>query len=191
MSNGNFFGISGEYVPPITPNVSCFSEDSKILCIHDDEIYVPIKNIRKGDFVKTFRHGYVKVESIGYSIIKHSVVGECKNQLFRLTPQNYINLNDELVLTGCHSVLVPSLTQEEEEKTIKMLGQLYFTDQYFRLMACIDTRASVVEEEGVYKVWHFALEHEDMYQNYGVYANGLLVESSSKRMMKDYGMTLI
>jgi hypothetical protein len=29
------------------------------------------------------------------------------------------------------------------------------------------------------------LENENYYWNYGVYANGLLVESSSKRAMKD------
>ena len=41
-------------------------------------------------------------------------------------------------------------------------------------------------------IWHFALENEDYYKNYGVYANGLLVETCSKRMMKEYsGMTLL
>ena len=59
-------------------------------------------------------------------------------------------------------------------------------------MACIDQRTEPYEKEGVFTIWHFALEHENNRANYGVYANGLLVETSSKRMMSEYsGMELI
>jgi hypothetical protein len=41
-------------------------------------------------------------------------------------------------------------------------------------------------------IWHFALEHDNIYKNYGVYANGLLVESSSIRYMTELsGMQLL
>jgi hypothetical protein len=39
--------------------------------------------------------------------------------------------------------------------------------------------------KGDHKIYHFALENEDNYMNYGVYANGLLVETTSKRFMDE------
>ena len=59
-------------------------------------------------------------------------------------------------------------------------------------MACLDERAEPYLEEGLFNIWHFALENNDYYMNYGIYANGLLVETSSKRYMKEHsGMELI
>jgi hypothetical protein len=55
-----------------------------------------------------------------------------------------------------------------------------------------DKRTKPYPKKGAFEIWHFSLEHDDEYKNYGVYANGLLVETASKRMMKDYSdMTLI
>jgi hypothetical protein len=34
-------------------------------------------------------------------------------------------------------------------------------------------------------IYHIALENDDPYMNYGIYANGLLVESCSKRYLKE------
>jgi hypothetical protein len=48
------------------------------------------------------------------------------------------------------------------------------------------------EKEGAHNIYHFALENDDPYMNYGVYANGLLVETCSKRFLREYsGMQLI
>jgi hypothetical protein len=66
------------------------------------------------------------------------------------------------------------------------------TDKKYRLMACLDDRTEPYEVEGVHNIWHFALEHEDHKMNYGVYANGLLVETTSIRMMHQLsGMELV
>jgi hypothetical protein len=50
-------------------------------------------------------------------------------------------------------------------------------------MACLDSRAKPYTVEGTYNVWHLALEHTDRLMNYGMYANGLLVETASQRMI--------
>lgn len=34
-------------------------------------------------------------------------------------------------------------------------------------------------------IYHLALENESYYNNYGIYANGLLVESCSQRYLKE------
>ena len=33
-------------------------------------------------------------------------------------------------------------------------------------------------------IWNFTLENDDYYKNYGIYANCLLIETTSKRFMK-------
>jgi hypothetical protein len=59
-------------------------------------------------------------------------------------------------------------------------------------MACLDERADAWNSEGMYTIWHFALDHEDSKMNYGVYANGLLVESCSiHHMIHKSNMTLV
>jgi hypothetical protein len=56
----------------------------------------------------------------------------------------------------------------------------------------LDDRAEPYEVEGVYNIWHLALENDNYYMNYGIYANGLLVETTSKRMIKTFsGMELL
>jgi hypothetical protein len=106
--------------------------------------------------------------------------------------KKYGDLLEDLYLTGCHSVLVDDLTPEQREKVIDQFKYTYVTDRKYRLPACVDERAVPFEEEGDFEIWHLALEHEDYYMNYGIYANGLLVETASKRMMKELSnMTLM
>ena len=96
------------------------------------------------------------------------------------------------MLTGCHSVLVDKFESEEQrEKVIKQTGATYVTDNKYRLPACLDKRAKVYKKEGLHVIYHVALENDDYYENYGIYANGLLVESCSKRYLKELsGMAL-
>ena len=47
----------------------------------------------------------------------------------------------------------------------------------YRLPACVHKRTSVYEKEGNYEIYHLALENENYYNNYGIWANGLLVET--------------
>jgi hypothetical protein len=49
-----------------------------------------------------------------------------------------------------------------------------------------DERAIPYQSDEKTTVWHFALEHPDEKMNYGVFANGLLVECTSKLRMDSY-----
>jgi len=174
--------------------VICFGENTKILCLIDnEEVYVPIENIKVGTLVKTHLSGYKAVEYIGHSkIYNPSHNHSSKNRLYRLTPDKYPELIEDLIITGCHSVLVNNLTEEQREKSIEYTGRIFVTENKYRLIACLDDRAEPYPEEGVHPIWHFSLEHYDQKMNYGVYANGLLVETTSKRMMKELsGLKLI
>jgi 6-phosphogluconolactonase (cycloisomerase 2 family) len=165
--------------------VICFKEDSRILT---NTGYRKIQHLKRGDLVKTFRHGFVPVFMVGKKDIHHSPTLErSKNHLYKCTPEHYPELADDLVLTGCHSILVDDYVNEEQlDKTIQVNGDAYVTEGKYRLPVCADRRASIYEHAGKYTVYHVALENDDYYMNYGIYANGLLVESTSKRFLDQF-----
>jgi len=190
--NITFTCNQGPYVPP-SP-VPCFKTDTKILCYkNNEEVYVNVQDIRKGDLIKTYKHGYVPIYIIGTSKIYNSGNSKrMKNRLYKCSMSEYPELFEDLYITGCHSILVDELTDIQKIKTVDLVGKIYITDDKYRLLACIDNRSIPYEVEGTYDIWHFALENTEYYNNYGVYANGLLVESSSKRYMQELsGMDII
>lgn len=173
------------YVYPAAP---CFLEGTTILCQRDGvDVYLPIETIPCGTLVKTSRDGYKKVECIGKSQLQNPGNSErIEQRLYKCSPKAYPELREDLYLTGCHSILVGSLSDVEREKTTKQLGKIFVTDKKYRLIACIDERAEPWNSEGTYTIWHVALENADPKMNYGIYANGgLLVESCSIRFLKN------
>jgi len=192
VSNITPYFTNIEYV--IRP-VTCFKEDSKILClVNNKEVYLPIQDIRKGVLVKTHRSGYIPVDIIGNSkIYNPGNKSRSKARLYKCTPSNYPELTEDLFITGCHSILVRHLTDEQKERNNELAGMIMVTENRYRLMACIDDRAEPYDREGLYTIWHLALDHHDEQMNYGIYANGgLLVETTSKRMLLNYsGMDIL
>jgi hypothetical protein len=169
----------------------CFKEGTKILTNNG---YKPIEKLRQGDLVRTLKHYYVPIDCIGKKVIYHKASEDrIKKQLYKCTSENYPEVFEDLVLTGCHSILVDQFASEEQrQKTIEVNGDTYVTDKKYRLPTCVDERASVYEIPGKYTIYHLALENEDYYTNYGIYANGLLVESCSQRYLKEFSeMTLL
>ena len=193
----------------IPPPVVCFLEGSKILTANDlfVEQYQNIENIKHGMLVKilnsqnnlNLQNNYKKVTHIGKTTIypqkKHS---NPIDKLYRLSTEEYDEIykfGEDLYITGAHSILVDTLTKKQREETIKQLGGIYITDDKYRLMACLDDRAEVCNKDTLfeskrveppYTIWHLALENTSKYENYGIYANGLLVESCSQRMFEEF-----
>lgn len=192
-ASGNVFGI------PIIFNVACFREGTLIRCLDASlkrEVYIPVEHITRDTFVSTFASGYKRVEAIGYStIFNPNADAVIDNRLFcyKAGPEMPA-LFEDLYITGNHSVLVEEEFLKDDLKTRveSHMGDIYKTEGFCRLPACLDKRAEPFVEPGTYKIWHFALENDDIYANYGVYANGLLVESSSIRYMTELSkMTLV
>jgi hypothetical protein len=178
------------------PQIMCFKEDTKILCLDptdNTEQYLPIQSLKKGTLVKTLASGYQPIQLIGHSKIYNSANQlRSKNRLYKCQKEQYPELTEDLIITGCHSILVWEITDKQRAELEEHMGQIFVTENRYRLMACIDEKALPYEKEGVFTIWHFALENDHDRKNYGVYANGLLVESSSIRMMSEYsGMELI
>ena len=190
------------YIPPIV----CFLEGSKILTMLDNkEQYQNIENIKYGTLVKTYAHSYnnsnshnlgnklsyyKKVTHIGKTTIYPTKYNSNPiNKLYKLSTDNYDEIDEfreDLYITGAHSILVDLLTSKQIEETIKQLGDIYITNDKYRLMACLDDRAEICNRNTPYIIWHLALENTSRYGNYGIYANGLLVESCSQRMFEEY-----
>jgi len=161
------------------PAIICFKEGSKVLCLIDDkEIYVPIEKLDKNMLVKTYKHGYKKIVIIGHDNIYNTA--NDNETLYKLSTNNYLELDEDLYITGKHALLVDSLTEEQKRDTIQTLGKIYITDDKYRLCACDDHKAEKCNDTNNYMVYHLALENEDRKMNYGIYVNGgLLVESCS------------
>jgi hypothetical protein len=114
-------------------------------------------------------------------------------QLYVCYPSKFSEVFEDLIITGYHSLLSQNFESDEQiEETRRVLGKIYITDGYYRIPICIDKRAEVYQEEGTATIYHFALEHHDYDMNHGVYANGLLVESTSKKyLLERSGMELL
>lgn len=170
--------------PTESTNIVCFKEDSLILT---DKGYRPIQDLRKGDLVKTLQNGFLPIGMIGKKDIVHlASSARIKDQLYKCSQDKFEEIFEPLVLTGCHSILVDKFVSEEQRaKTIEVNKYIYITDNKYRLPACVDERTTVYEIPGTYTIYHLALENDDYYISYGIYANGLLVESCSKWSLKE------
>lgn len=168
--------------------VPCFKEGTCILALQDNkEKYTPIEQLQEGDYVKTFRNGYVPIYKIGHRSFQNFSHDErIKDRIYLLTPSQYPSLNEDLYLTGCHSVLEDELTEIQRKKSVETMSRLFVTDSKYRLWTMNDERAIPYQSDEKTTVWHFALEHPDEKMNYGVFANGLLVECTSKLRMDSY-----
>ena len=180
----NLGSIFGSFVQV---QIICFREGSMITCLDKDtgtDKEIAVEKLSQADYVKTYKHGYIRVDRMGNHTVSNPGHEErLKNRMYCLSPNEYPELTQPLYITGYHSVLVDKISDEEQSQMREILGDLYKTDDKYRLIASCDARAKPYECEGKFNVWHVCLEHYDETMNYGIYANGLLVESCSARNM--------
>lgn len=174
--------------------VVCFAEDTDILCLDNDtgnEIYVNVKNLKEGTYVKTLNSGYIPVyktksRDINYkNNINKTEIERTSDRIFKYEKDE--NMTKDLFLTGSHAILKDELTDDETIKVKQFMKNLLkqdtdmmpVTEGKFRLMCMYDKNAELINEQDT-TVYHVALEHSDNNMNYGIYANGKLVESCSK-----------
>lgn len=140
----------------------CFLENTLILTING---YIPIQQLHVGDQIKTQFGSYKKITAIGKTTIINNVNN--KNCMYKYTQNTTSELIQDLFVTGLHNVF-------EKNNMI-----------YRKIKASDDRRATKWNYSGSVNLWHIAFD-----KAYGIYANGLLVESISYDSLKRSGMTI-
>jgi len=178
-----------------TSAVSCFNEGTKILCLNKnlEEEYIPIENLRKGDFVKTYKHGFKKIELIG----KRSMINnpnkwtDCMYKMEKNEKTEENGLIDDLIVTGGHSILVDALTDYELfNQHYSKKEEVNKIDDKCLLFAANSKDFIQLENTDKYTYYHLVLENENETDNnneneikdvrYGIWANGVLTETTFK-----------
>jgi len=182
--------VAGTIIVDFNP-IPCFKEGTQILTVDG---YRPIQELRKGDLLKTVNHGYVAINMIGCQVIYNRKETILFDKIYKCTNETYPEIFEDLYITGLHAVLVDGLTDEQMTQ-IKCIynDSVHVTDDKYRLPVCFDERSILYETTDVEKVviFHLALDHENENMNYGIYANGLLVETTSIGLIKESGLIMV
>jgi uncharacterized protein YjbI with pentapeptide repeats len=168
------------------PNAACFNENTKILCLKNDiEEYVLVQNLKKGDLVKTYSNSnlpfYKKIVLIGKRqfINNPDIWSKCMYKM------------GDLIVTGGHSILVDELTEKDKEKE-ELLNRTEMVDDKRLVWAGLSHLFTKLDDKNKYTYYHFVLEDEETEDNrlYGVWANGVLVETIKRKDFFAYGLKL-
>lgn len=162
-------------------NILCFKKGTKILCQND--MYIPIEELKTGDLVKTYKHGYQKVIMSAHSRLCDSVQSTY-NKLYTYSREKNPELIEDLHLTGGHSLLLDTLTEEEstDMSQINWAKDDFMVEDKYKLLVCFSHEFYIASEQNV-EIYNFALEPPENAKPshvYGIYANGILAESCSQ-----------
>jgi hypothetical protein len=163
---------------------SCFNEDTKILCFNPDsneEEYVLVQNLKKGDLVKSYLHGYRKIDVMCKGKLRNNTK-YFTNCMYRMRKTETNELIEDLIVIGGHSLLVDKLSEEEYLRTCSIWGTPLRIDEKYLLLAGITDKFEIIEGTDLYTYYHFCLENDGNDEaRYGVWANGALVETPCKK----------
>ena len=166
--------------------IPCFKDDTKILTKNG---YVQIKDLRNGDLIETFGHGLKPITVIGKKLVIHLATPDRNpEQLYKYTSATHSSIfeDEDLIITGRHAILVDDFASDEQrDRVFHFYKRFLKTDNKYLLPSCIDETAEVYGHPGQYTVYNLALQNDDETINYGIYANGLLVETASEDYLKN------
>ena len=129
--------------------------------------------------IKTYKHGFQPISDMRKGTYKLNQPGDMG--MYRMKKQD--QMIADLEMTGLHCLLIDA-KDAKYKQDIKKQGGLekpnYFIDGKFRLRAkeCSDFKQM---ECTSYSIYTFSLEGEEQY---GIWANGVLVETTSSRILK-------
>ena len=171
-------GAGGGATYSYSYNIACFEKNTKILCLKDnEEVYITISELKKGDLIKTYKHGLKKLELIGSGAFMNDVLNPLKSMYKH---KDKVDGFDNLVVTGGHSILVDHLLEEEELKQQKIHFNSKIEDKQMSLSAFSkDFEQITTNEEFTY--YHIVLENEDENGKYGIWANGGILTETCQR----------
>jgi hypothetical protein len=157
----------------------CFNKGTKILCLKDGkEQYVCVEDLKQGVMVKTFKHGFQPIREIRKGTFRLNQPGDMG--MFKMKKQD--NMIADLEMSGLHCLLIDS-NDAKYKQDIQNQGGLknpkFFVDGKFRLRAnsCSEFKRMPCTS---YTIYTFSLEGKSQY---GIWANGALVETTKHRIL--------
>jgi len=160
----------------------CFNKGTKILCLNSvlEEEYIPIEDLKKGDLVKSYLHGYRKIDSIGGNkMINNPEHFNLSMYKMEKTLEN--GLTDDLIVTGGHSILVDDLGDYYAENEVRFKGTIPKIDDKFLLLCFLTKDFIQLTDRNRYTYYHLVLENNgNNDERFGIWANGILTETISK-----------
>ena len=169
----NWTILGDQYVgPPI-----CYAKGTKILC---ENGYHLIENLKIGDLVKTYLHGNLPIELIKSSKMVNNPLEwyKCMYTLPSLTEF------DDLVVTGGHGILKEKLTTEELKADFNWFKFKRYSqiDKMYLQRAAFCKDFVKITDTSEYTYYHLSLKGGNN-KRYGIWANGILSESTFKNDM--------
>jgi alpha-tubulin suppressor-like RCC1 family protein len=191
--------------------INCFSEGTRILSLNNSqselseqsigclnnsqkgldenfnmtfkEEYKLVQDLQVGDFVKSYRHGYRKISKmLSGTFVNNPTDIDVGNCMYKMIKTDDNGLIDDVTITRNHGVLVERLSETEEKKVD--MNNLEVIDGLISIIAGKCDNFEKVKDIKRYKYYHFSLETDgDNDRRFGVWANGLLVETPSNNMM--------
>jgi hypothetical protein len=188
ISNQNYeYNITFTPYSFITSSFVCYHKSTKVLCLIDNiEKFIPIYEITPGVLVKTMDpyETFVKSKYVVCKTIYNNP--NIKNKINKL----YVHQNENLILTGGHSLLEDSLDDQQVVETMKIWRCLKKIGNKFMCLACLHTQCKEYEFDGYTEIYHIVLESNgDLKKQYGIYVTGnnqgLWSESLSEKYFLD------
>lgn len=156
-----------------------FLEGTKITCQTPigEEVQANVETLRKGDMVKTLKDGFVPV--VLSSIVTLRPPNYANGGLYILPQSSDPNLTADLCMARKQCTLTETISAEMQLNAMLYLGEYSMTDDMNKIPAGIDPRFSCVQNTENTRIWVFSLQNYEDDVKYGIYANGILVESMS------------
>lgn len=158
----------------------CLNRGTRILCVNEkgEEYEKVVEELKVGDLVKSYKHGNRKIQNI--------CEGELINDISKIRWSMYKMKESGLIVTGGHSIMVDKLSEEEYERTISE-WEIQEIDENVLLMAGYSSKFEQIQGNEKFIHYNFNLENNgNENKRYGVYANGVLVETPSEKTIKGF-----
>ena len=176
---------SSKYTVLFNPNPVCFNKGTEILCLNKvgEEEYILVENLKKGDLVKSYKHGYRKIDLILNNTMTNTP-SNWRACMYKMRKTETNGLTKDLIVTGGHAVLVDDLGELKDANDAGFGHNTPRIDGKHLLLSSVSKDFEKLENTNVYAWYHFTLECEDDDdRRFGVWANGILTETPSKNQL--------
>ena len=171
----------------ISLTTPCFNKGTKILCLNSvlEEEYIPIEDLKKGDLVKSYLHGYRRIDSIGTNKMINNPE-HFNLSMYKMAKTLENGLTEDLIVTGGHSILVDDLGDYYSENEGKFKGKIPTIDGKYFLLSAVSKDFIQLTDTNEYTYYHLVLENNgDNDERFGIWANGILTETISKNQFTE------